>query len=608
MKPGRWGKGGLAPWPSLPGALVAAVVGQVLLLAGQVVAGSALYGIAAFLLAAGQVEEEILAPPAELSARQTAAALLVILAAAFLLRRVAIDSIPWGLNNDEGIEGLIACRFLDGERITPFSSIGLSRETLYHLLLVPLFALLGPGMAALRLLSLLCALATLAVLFLAGRELFGTRAALLSAALLAVSPWHLLYSRTGFRNILLPLFLLGVLGAFHRALAGRRPGWFAATGVLLGIGMYSYTSFRVVPPILLAWVVLRRFLFRRPPLTWKEAGGVVVPFLFLMIPQVPYALRSPGDFLSRGGYVLSQTPRASLPANVLYSLLMPMVYPARYGVMQSLYYFGDGVSLVYAAVKRTPETAVSAAVMACGILLLLARLRRRRSEEEAVVLLWFGVTVGTVGLAGPSLTRLIGNLPLLCLAGGVFLEETGRAIGRRFTPVAGRATVALCLAAAGALCVEQYFLCAGRSSKAMFYYAAPQTLMGLYASSRASDHPVYVLYSEEPETLQFLTYSHRRWVRLERDPSRLDLDAIRSAQLRPEFVVENHPRFAGALRSLEEIFPGAEVRSLTDARRPSEPRVATLLSIPPGPPPPREAPSRGSASPPPGAEASSAPR
>ncbi len=206
-----------------------------------------------------------------------------------------------------------------------------------------------------------------------------------------------------------------------------------------------------------------------------------------------------------------------------------------------------------------------------------------------MVLLCFGVTVGTVGLAGPSLTRLIGNLPLLCLAGGLFLERMGRAIGRRFSPAAGRAAVALCLAVAAALCVEQYFLRAGRSRKAMFYYAAPQTLMGLYAASRTPDHPVTVLYSEEPETLQFLTYARRRWVALERDPSRLDLGALRRAPVAREFVIENHPRFAGLLRGLETTFPGAEVRSLTDARRPSEPKVATILSIPPGTPPSGEA-------------------
>jgi hypothetical protein len=270
---------------------------------------------------------------------------------------------------------------------------------------------------------------------------------------------------------------------------------------------------------------------------------------------------------------------------------MPVFYPARYCVMQSLYFFGDGVSLVYAAVGRTPETVVSAALMACGILLAAVRLARRRREGEMALLLCLGLTVVTVGLAGPSLTRMMGNLPLLCLAGGLFLEEVGRVIGRRFSPVAGRCVVLGLLAAAALLCFEQYFLRAGTSRKAMFYFAAPQTLMGLYAASREPDHPVTLFHSEEPETLQFLTFARRRWVTLERDPGRLDLEKIRATPVRQEIIVENHPRFAALLRSLTNAFPAAERTYLTDVRRVSDRKVAYVLDLLPGPAAPAFSPS-----------------
>ena len=569
----------LRPWPAIPGALVSALIGQFLLQAGQVAAGVALYLGAALLVAMVRRDAGSEAPGAP--PLKPFLALGAILAAALLLRRIEIASIPWGLNNDEGIEGLIACRFLDGERIAPFSTIGLGRETLYHLLLMPLFRILGPGIPALRLLSLLCALITVPVLCLAGKQLFSARTGLLAAALLAFSPWHLLYSRTGFRNILLPIFVLGALACFARALETRRLRWFVLTGAVLGIGMYSYTSFRVIPLVLVAWALLRRHALGRPPLAWKEAGGVFLPFLLLMLPQIAFALEDPGGFLARGAYVLVQTPRASLPANLLYSLLMPVIYPARYGVMQSLYYFGDGVSLVYAAVGRTPETVISAAAMACGLIAAGARLVRRRSEGEGVLLLCFGTTLATVGLAGPSLTRLIGNLPLLCIAGALFLEEVGEAIRRRFTPAAGRAAVLILLAASGVLCYEQYFLRAGASARAMFYYAAPQTLMGLYAASRAPDHPVTVLYTVEPETLQFLTHARREWVTLEDDPSRLDLARLGSAVVRQEFVVENSRRWMGPLARLRVMFPEAGSSSLVDPRRPSSGSAAFILDVPP---------------------------
>jgi dolichyl-phosphate-mannose-protein mannosyltransferase len=567
----------LPSWSRIPAALAAALTGQAFLFWGWIGAGALFYLAAAALIFLRREKQE--APAPELSRVAAAVLLAAILVAALLLRRVAIGSIPWGLNNDEGIEGLIACRFLEGEKIAPFSSIGLSRETLYHLLLLPLFRLLGPGMGALRLLSLLCALATLPVLTLTGREFFGARTGLLAAALLAFSPWHLLYSRTGFRSILLPLFVLAAFGCFRRALERRTILWFAVTGGVLGIGMYSYTSFRIVPPILLAWALLRRLLFRRPAMTWKETLAVAVPFLLLMIPQLAYGFAHPNEFLARGSYVLSQTPQASVPANLLFSLLLPVYYPARYGVMQSLYYFGDGVSLVYAAVGRTPETVVSAALMACGILLMLERAFRRRDEAAAVLLLGLGGTLLTVGLAGPSLTRLLGNLPLLCLAGGAYLEETGARLSRRFSRAAARACLILILAAAAVLCGEQYFARAGRSPRAMFYYAAPETIMGLYAVSRSADHPVVVLYTEEPETLEFLTFPRRDHVILERDPARLDPEKIWRDSPRVEFVVENSPRFAELFQALKRRFPEGEPATLTDRLRPSGRAVAVILNV-----------------------------
>jgi hypothetical protein len=115
----------------------------------------------------------------------------------------------------------------------------------------------------------------------------------------------------------------------------------------------------------------------------------------------------------------------------------------------------------------------------------------------------------------------------------------------------------------------------------MFYYAAPQTLMGLYASRAAADHPVTVLYTVEPETLQFLTFTRRRQVTLESDPSRLDLARLGAVPSRQEIIVENNRRFLGLLGKLREAFSAAEISVLSDANRPSSGRVAFVLKVPP---------------------------
>src|SRR5437867_11864880 len=480
----------LASWAVLPLGLALALGGQVLLLFGLDVGGALFYlgALGVLILGLYRKEDEPATAAPDLSREKATASLLVVLLAAFALRSFLLGAIPWGLNNDEGIEGLIACRFLSGVPITPFSDIGISRETLFHVLLLPIFRLFGPGIRSLRSLSVGAGVASVALTYFAGKELFSRRVGLFAAAALSVSPWHLLYSRTGLRNILVPLFLLATLGLFHRALEKRLVMQFLLTGVVLGIGMYSYPRFRLRPLALAAGSLLRRWLLKRAPMKWREVLAVAVPFVALLTPQLIYALKVPW-ILARGNYVLEQTPQASYPANLFYSFLMPVVYPARFGVVQSTYYFGDGVSLVYAAVGRTPETVVSAALMACGFILTVVRAFRRRSEGEGVLLLLFLVTVGSVGVAGPSLTRLISNLPILCLMGALFLEEIFLSLQHRFRVSVGWGAVWLLLLAAAVLGYDQYFNRAGRSGKAMDYYAYPQTVMGLYAASRPPGHP-----------------------------------------------------------------------------------------------------------------------
>jgi 4-amino-4-deoxy-L-arabinose transferase-like glycosyltransferase len=66
---------------------------------------------------------------------------------------------------------------------------------LYYLLLHLWVAMLGAGPIALRLLSVCIGTATVPLLYTAGRQLFGKKAGLLAASLLALSPFHIYYSQ-----------------------------------------------------------------------------------------------------------------------------------------------------------------------------------------------------------------------------------------------------------------------------------------------------------------------------------------------------------------------------------------------------------------------------
>jgi 4-amino-4-deoxy-L-arabinose transferase-like glycosyltransferase len=96
--------------------------------------------------------------------------------------------------------------------------------------------------------------------FLLGRQLYGARAGLIAAALLAISTWHIAISRVGLRFPLTAVFAVPSLFFLFRALrANRRRDWLAC-GALLGAGLYGYTPFRIVPPLIAVLVGLHALI------------------------------------------------------------------------------------------------------------------------------------------------------------------------------------------------------------------------------------------------------------------------------------------------------------------------------------------------------------
>ncbi|MGH2410075.1 MAG: glycosyltransferase family 39 protein, partial [Chloroflexota bacterium] len=118
------------------------------------------------------------------------------------------------------------------------------------------FKLFGMSMLAVRYPVVLAGIIAFCVFYPFARLWYSPPVALAGAALLAVSRYEIMYTR-----LVLPActmmvyeFLIFLCGAF--AIRGRGTYFnYAAMGLLLGLGLYSHTSFRLVPILLvLGWV------------------------------------------------------------------------------------------------------------------------------------------------------------------------------------------------------------------------------------------------------------------------------------------------------------------------------------------------------------------
>lgn len=220
---------------------------------------------------------------------------LVILLAA-VLRFYQLGTTPVSLEWDEVAIGYDAYSILHTGRdqfgqLFPltFRSLDDYKPPIYEYLTILPVAVFGLNEFSVRFPS--AVFGVLAVLFtiLLGKELAALmpltrksalRIGLLAGFFLAVSPWHLQFSRAAFEVNISVAITIAAVWAFLVGL--RRPGIFLLSAVLLGIDLFSYHSTRVVTPLLM--IALFALLNRRlPSLKWVLGYGIIYCAFFLAV-------------------------------------------------------------------------------------------------------------------------------------------------------------------------------------------------------------------------------------------------------------------------------------------------------------------------------------
>ena len=181
-----------------------------------------------------------------------AAAITAILLIAVWLRFADLATMPPGLHGDEAVSGIDARRILNDGWIGVYSPLALGQPTGPLYLTALSLRLFGESIVALRVVSAALGVLTVAALYLMLRRNVGASTALVSAALLAVMGWHLHFSRIAFPVAAWPLFVVMTAAVALEAARTKTPGWWGASGVVAGLGMYVYNAH----PVVLVCVVL----------------------------------------------------------------------------------------------------------------------------------------------------------------------------------------------------------------------------------------------------------------------------------------------------------------------------------------------------------------
>lgn len=153
------------------------------------------------------------------------------------------------------------------------------KPPLYAYLAIPSIALFGLNTWAVRLPSAL--LGTMAVLgaYLLVVELFKKKEpALLASFLLAVSPWHIQFSRIAFEANVGVMLNIWALVCFFKGLKEKK--WLVGSAILFGLGLYAYHSERIFLPLLLLCL---SWIYKRELFAQKRVLGIAIVAGFLTV-------------------------------------------------------------------------------------------------------------------------------------------------------------------------------------------------------------------------------------------------------------------------------------------------------------------------------------
>jgi hypothetical protein len=268
--------------------------------------------------------------------------LSLAIAMGFGLRVAKLDSLPLTLSLDEAVNGIDALRLFRAGWITPFLQNNFGRETLFFYLQSLALQLYGISFFSLRFVSVLVGTLTIPLLYAVGwrfrpnnpllsKTLSTNMPGMLAATGLAVSYWHIFFSRIGLRAILLPPLLLVSVWCFWQGWYAvpnssfskrtHRRRWLIAAGLFLGFTFYTYLAARLLPILFIAFVTLELAIDR------SSLKRKIVDFLILglasamvAIPLAYYFYQNPHAFVGRTQAIsifARQAPLHTLTSNLV---------------------------------------------------------------------------------------------------------------------------------------------------------------------------------------------------------------------------------------------------------------------------------------------------
>lgn len=179
------------------------------------------------------------------------------------------------------------------------------KPALYAYLAMPSIGILGLNVAAVRLPSAIFGISTVLAVYFLVKELFKKdNIALLTSFLLAISPWHIQFSRVAFEaNVGVALNVFGIL-FFLKAF--KKPMFLSLSALMFGLNLHMYQGEKVFVPLLITILIV---CFRKEFFLIRKKY-IYTSFIILAIIILPLA-----NFILTNKDALSRAKTVSIFSN-----------------------------------------------------------------------------------------------------------------------------------------------------------------------------------------------------------------------------------------------------------------------------------------------------
>lgn len=285
---------------------------------------------------------------------------------------------------DEGRDAIIIKRMIVDHKFTllgPTISFGnlYLGPVYYYFMIIPLWLTgldpVGPAMMV-----GLFGLTTIFLVWLTGKEFFGSKVGLIASLLYAVSPLVITHTRSSWNPNPMPFFSLLAIYGLYKAVKDKEGKWLALVGACLGVAIQlHYIAFVLIISVILMLIIFRPKIYFR----WYLVG--ILAFLVAVSPQLLFEIRH--NFVNLRAMINLALKKGEFveSAGIGLEKFMPL----------SLY------NRLFVSLIATKEIVLGTIIaLICGVTALLAFLKEKKAKIHnpglLIILLW--IFLGVFGI------------------------------------------------------------------------------------------------------------------------------------------------------------------------------------------------------------------